>query len=390
MQAARRNERSSRLVSNRPRRDKRRSEKHVLVFAGGGLSPVSGGVGTLLRYLIAAWALDSGNLAVRVIDTRGAGGPVPAAMRFVAGGAALVWSRVTGRAACAHIHMTTRGSAWRKSLLCALSRLVGLPTVLHLHGADFFDFHAGLPRPARFVLRACIARAECVVVIGTAWRDRLVDELAVPLHRTRIVRNGVPAVPPVIRGGDGRAQLLFLGRIGARKGVPELIEAMASVTLAGRAWQATIAGDGDGAALAALVAEAGLQGRVALPGWLDPAQAALALSRADILVLPSRHEVMPVAILEAMAHGLAIVATPVGAIPEILQDGVNARLVPAGDAAALASALAALIDDPAARLRLGDQARQDFAARLDIGIPAAALQAIYREVAAPDRYRAAA
>ena len=84
-----------------------------------------------------------------------------------------------------------------------------------------------------------------------------------------------------------------------------------------------------------------------------------------------------------MARGLAIVATPVGAIPEILTDGVNCRLVPPGEPARLAAALAALIDDPGERRRLGLAAHGTFTTRLDIAIPAAELQAIYRQVAAP-------
>ncbi len=356
------------------------SRKHVLVFAGGGVSHVAGGVGTLMRYLIDEWARDPASLPVRVVDTRGAGGALSAAGHFARGLAALAWGRVTGTAVCAHLHMTTRGSAWRKAILCAMARAIGLPAILHLHGADFFDFHAGLAPPFRKLLRASIAEAGCIVVIGTSWRDRLVREVGIPARRIRVVRNGVPPCPQAT-ARDGPVRILFLGRLGARKGLPELVAALASPRLAERPWTATIAGDGDAGLVAGLLDRAGLAHRVALPGWLDPAHAARALDQAQILVLPSHHEVMPMAVLEAMARGLAIVATPVGAVPEILRDDVNARLVPPGDTRALAAALAGLVDDPAARRRLGERARRDFAERLDVAIPAAALQAIYRQAA---------
>ena len=342
-----------------------------------------------MRYLMAEWARDPASLPVRVIDTRGAGGAASAAWHFSLALAALARGRITGRVACAHIHMTTRGSTLRKALLCVLCRLLGLPAILHLHGADFFEFHATLPRFAQQALQNAIAGVGCIVVIGTQWRSRLVHELGVAPHRVRLVPNGVPQAPrsraagvahsPRLRGQRGPVRILFLGRLGARKGVNELIQALATETLAARGWTATIAGDGDPAPYVSQLAHAALQQHVAMPGWLDAAQAADALAHADILVLPSHHEVMPMAILEAMARGLAIVATPVGAIPEILQDGVNARLVAPGDAAALAEALATLIDDPGLRARLGGQALQDFRNRLDIAHPAAALQAIYRQ-----------
>lgn len=366
------------------------SRKHVpqplvLVFAGGGLSHVAGGVGTLLRYMMAVWARDPASLPVRVIDTRGPGGAASAAAHFAHGILALLWGRLSGQACCAHIHMTTRGSAWRKAVLCALSRIIGMPSVLHLHGADFFDFCQALPWPARRLLRACIAEVGCIVVIGRSWRDRLIDELAIPAERIRVVPNGVPAAPRA-SGGRGPARILFLGRLGSRKGVPELVRALSGPRMTGRAWTAMIAGDGEAESLMTAVAAADLQARIDMPGWLGPEQAAEALAQADILVLPSHHEVMPIAILEAMARGLAIVATPVGVIPEILEHCVNAWLVPPGDADALARALAALIDEPALRQRLGNQARLDFGSRLDVRIPACELQAIFRDVsAAPGR-----
>ena len=363
------------------------SEKQVLVFAGGGLGHVSGGVGTLLRYLIAEWAPDPAALRVRVIDTRGAGGWGDAALRFGHALAALAWGGLTGQAACAHINMTTRGSAWRKAILLVMARALGVPSVLHLHGADFFESCARQPVFVRAMLRAAVASAAFVVVIGQQTKQRLVEELGVSPGRVRVVMNGVPAIRgadvPRPRQHDDPVRLLFLGRIGARKGVPELVRALAATSMVARAWRTKIAGDGDGAPLAASLAAAGLSGRVDTPGWLDATRAARALAGADVLVLPSHHEVMPMAILEAMAHGLAIVATPVGCIPEILRDGENARLVPPGDHLALAAALAGLIDDAALRARLGEQARRDFAARLDIRIAAAELQAIYRAASTP-------
>jgi glycosyltransferase involved in cell wall biosynthesis len=93
-------------------------------------------------------------------------------------------------------------------------------------------------------------------------------------------------------------------------------------------------------------------------GWLDGERKARALASAEVFVLPSLSEGMPVALLEAMACGLAIVATRVGGVPELLGEGRDASLVGPGDPAALATALAALAAEPERRRRLGEAAAE--------------------------------
>jgi glycosyltransferase involved in cell wall biosynthesis len=356
------------------------NRKHVLVFAGGGLTHVSGGIGTLLRAVIHVWVTDPAAIAVRVIDTRGAGGRASAGLHFARALGALFYGCATRQALCAHIHMTTRGSAVRKSILCVLARRLGLPVIVHLHGADFFDFQDRLARLPRALLRAALRQADTILVIGIAWRTRLVRDLGIDPARVTVVPNGVEAASPTT-ASRSPAHILFLGRIGERKGVGDLITALASPLLAPRSWTATIAGDGDGAAYAERIAALGLDYRISMPGWQSAGQVASLLGSASILVLPSYHEVMPMAVLEAMARGIAIVTTPVGAVPEILRHGESALLIPPGAPDRLAEALARLIDNPADRIRLGEAARAVWAARLDATITASALQSIYRQLA---------
>jgi glycosyltransferase involved in cell wall biosynthesis len=102
-------------------------------------------------------------------------------------------------------------------------------------------------------------------------------------------------------------------------------------------------------------------GRVRALGWLDRDAVAAALDEADIMVLPSVSEGLPVALLEARAHGTAVVATRVGGIPEAITDGVDGVLVAPRDPAALARAIAQLASDPARRARLARAARESAA-----------------------------
>ncbi len=354
------------------------------MLAGGGVAHTSGGVGTLMLYLMDEWGKQAGGPRVRVIDTRGQGGAAGGIARFAAAIAGVGFLGAARRIDVVHAHMTTRGSVVRKSVLCQLAMALDVPVIMHMHGADFFAFYRRQPRVFQAAIRALLRRCRHVIVLGQAWRDFLVTELGVSAGRIAIVPNGVPS-PALGRRvrPDRPPELLFLGRLGARKGVPELIEALAAPALRARDWHATIAGDGDAAPFRAAVQAHGLDGRVELPGWTDRTTTARMLAGADMLLLPSHHEALPIAVLEALAQGVAVITTPVGSVPEFLEDGVNALLVPPGDVGALAGAIIRLLDDPPERERLGMAGRRVFALRLDVAVMAMRVAQLYREACAP-------
>jgi glycosyltransferase involved in cell wall biosynthesis len=146
-------------------------------------------------------------------------------------------------------------------------------------------------------------------------------------------------------------------------------------------WRATLAGDGHVDAARAKAAEYGLGDRVDLPGWVGPDRVAELISTADILVLPSFIENLPLSIIEAMASGVAVVATPVGAVPDIVRDGETGLLVPVGDVDALTTALTRLVNDPALRARMGAAGLALHREKLDLQPFADAMQRIWAEAA---------
>ncbi len=336
-----------------------------------------------MLYLMDEWAKCAGGPHVRVIDTRGQGGAAGGAMRFAAAIGGVGFLAAARRIDVVHAHMTTRGSVVRKCVLCGLAMALRVPVIMHMHGADFFPFYRRQPLVFQAAIRAVLRRCRRVIVLGQAWRDFLAAELGVAAGRIAIVPNGVPS-PCMGRHvrADGVPELLFLGRLGARKGVPELIAALAAPEVRARAWHATIAGDGDAAPFLAAVRAHGMAGRIALPGWMDRPATARMLAGADVLILPSHHEALPIAVLEALAQGVAVITTPVGSVPEFLQDGLNALLVPPGDVAALAGAIVRLLDDAGERARLGAAGRRLFAERLDVAVMAVRVAQLYREACA--------
>ncbi len=367
--------------------------KRVLMFAGGGTTHASGGVGTFIQYLIQEWENTPGAPQVRVFDTRGPGGMVSMGLHFLKAVAQLLYLGVLGRIDLMHIHMSAYGSALRKGILTLIGAMLGVPVIVHMHGSNFREFYFGLPRPCQKALGFVLNRARFVIVLGSGWRDLLISDLHVAQERIAVIFNGVPRPADAAATESPRGEIVrivFLGQLGERKGVPDLLAAFQSPRLLARPWTATIAGDGAVEEYRAAVAKAGLSDRVILPGWVDSNAANDLLHRSDIFVLPSHFEAMPIAILEALAHGVPVVATPVGAIPEFLTDGQNAVLVPPGEPDQLAEAMARLIDDANERRRLGAAGREIFRDRFDIRVAAERVLALYGSAMQPTRKSKAA
>jgi glycosyltransferase involved in cell wall biosynthesis len=217
----------------------------------------------------------------------------------------------------------------------------------------------------RWLYRWSLRHTARLALVGRQVRDRLVATGIADPRKSDVVLNGV-AVPVVPGDRDAaRARLgvpadaLLVGCVGRLvelKNHALLVDALPGLLAAHPALHAVIVGDGPlQGALQARIDDAGLGARVKLAGARADVQALL--PALDVFVLPSRTEGLSIALLEACAAGLAVVATDVGGNPEIVADGRTGRLVPSDDLPALQSALHALLQDAGERARLGSAAR---------------------------------
>ena len=201
--------------------------------------------------------------------------------------------------------------------------------------------------------------------------------------RNKLIGGGLPGarivikpnfVAPVATPTAPRDGVLFVGRLSAEKGVGVLIAA--ARTLPHRRF--TIVGGGDDARWRAMA-----PGNVVFTGALPGAAARAAMARAALLVMPSLwFEGFPMTLLEAVARATPGVASRIGSLAELVEDGVTGRLVTPGDPAALAAAIEAMLDDPAAALRMGQAAKAVADMRYDPAGNGARLEEIYREALA--------
>ena len=245
----------------------------------------------------------------------------------------------------------------------------------------------------RVVNRLTGAWSERVLAVSRAVAETVVRRDRVPEEKVAVVPNGIeeaqadPRRRARLRRAlglpDDHALLLFLGRLHDEKGPDLLVGALERLRrIHPGGWRAAFVGDGPlREAIARRVAGLGLGDRVAVTGsrrfvapWLDAA---------DLLVLPSREEGMPVAALEAMMRGRPVVGTAVGGTPEVVTHGRTGLLVPAEDEAGLAHALADLIRDATRRRAMGAEAAAEARRRFTLERMADATLAEYRRLLRP-------
>jgi glycosyltransferase involved in cell wall biosynthesis len=196
-----------------------------------------------------------------------------------------------------------------------------------------------------------------------------------------VVLNGIPDVDPALHAKpvSNPPHIVMIARFEPQKDPETLVAALAGLT--DRAWTAELVGDGEGLeGCRRRAAALGLGDRVTFPGPVDRPDEVLA--RAQIFVLTTNWEGLPVTILEAMRAGLPTVASDVGGVAEAVDHGGTGFLVPRSDVGAVRDNLAKLIDDPELRVRLGTQARKRYESDFTEQRMLAGVAEVYRQVVA--------
>ncbi len=319
------------------------------------------------------------------IVTRGKGGLLAAQPIFATALLRFAGLVASDKADLLHIHLSGRGSTYRKAMLARAARFLSKPYVLQLHGTEYREFWEQSHPAIRREIDQMFLRASRIIVLGDYWSKVVLDRLPSVKGRVIVLRNATKAASSLSRPAAANEPLrvTFLGQLGSRKGSAEFLSAL-TLLKDDAGWTATLAGDGAVAEARGQAQVAGLASRVDIPGWLELRARDALLRNSDILVLPSRAENLPMVILEAFAYGVPVVSTPVGAIPEVVRDGHNGLLVEPGDVVALSGAIRRLIDDRPLRQRMGEAALMDHGRYFDLSDYAETLAGIWRGAIARD------
>jgi glycosyltransferase involved in cell wall biosynthesis len=237
-----------------------------------------------------------------------------------------------------HLHVA-QPLAPEAALLVARLRDVPLVAHVHLDVARSGPLGVLLPAWKRFALGPVLRRADRVVVYGASYVDLVRARYGVAAERIEVIPGGVdlPGAGRVHRGGGAR--ILFVGRLVPQKDVPLLVEAVARLASHGSHATLRIVGDGEDAArIRGRIRSLGLEGRVELVGRRDGAALAAELREAAVLALPSERESQGLVLLEAMAHGLPVVAADIPGVRDLVRQR-ETGLLAARDPDAFATAL---------------------------------------------------
>jgi len=279
-----------------------------------------------------------------------------------------------------HIHSSADRSFFEKSLMLLLCRLRGLPAVLHIHSGGFPEFFE--KTTWKKYVSFALNQAKAVIVVSRSSK----------MFFEKICRSGLYLLPNCVhprffearRRGNGVAEILYVGHIDPRKGIYDLFRAVKILRSRGYNNPVTLVGGEKfpGAVQAAhrFLADMGIV-EVDLMGEVSPEGMVEIYRRAGIFVLPSHMEGLPIALLEAMASGLPVVACAVGGIPDVVKDGINGFLVLPDDPEALAERIMLLVKNPELSHRMGEKGRQLVLENHHAERIGARLVELYREAA---------
>ena len=258
------------------------------------------------------------------------------------------------------------------------TNLLGMPWTFTMHGISETDYPAGL------LLGRKLEAAEfvvCVSYFGRAQAMRLLPPEQ--WHKLHLVRCGLKLDDlPAHASGGRAARLICVGRLSPEKGQAGLLEAFATLAADYRGLELVIVGDGpESDQLHAIAEQLGIGDRVRFAGRLGERASLDEIARADVLVVASFMEGLPIALMEAMAIGTAVVASRIAGIPELVEDGESGLLFTPSNWDGLADCIRRLLDDRALREKLALRARDRIAEEFDVRRSARQLQQLFEGTA---------
>lgn len=277
-----------------------------------------------------------------------------------------------------HVHMSARASFWRKSKFIEYAYSKGLKIIIHMHGSEFDVFYdQECDDEKKKKIKKIFEMSDKVIALSEEWKSFLTK--ICDSSKIVIIYNAVK-VPEYIRKDFSDHNILFLGRLGKRKGTYDLLEAVPKVIESIPDAHFFLGGDGEIEECQVRCKDSNIESYVTLMGWVSGKEKEEKLKSCSVFVLPSYHEGMPMAILEAMSFGELTVSTYVGGIPKVISDGYNGFLFQAGDVDKLAKILIDVLENADKKRIIARNGYDTILNKFDASIMAEEVNNLYEEV----------
>lgn len=277
-----------------------------------------------------------------------------------------------------HVTSSQGASFLRKSIIIMLAKTFNKKTIIHIRGSDFDDFYYKGGFLRKKYISYTLDKADIVLVLSGYWKN-FVKKIS-KNQNIKILYNPVVIqdIDPVKKQLNNPLNILFTGRIGQRKGVYDIIEAVKyiknlNITI-------NLYGDSEVEKAREVVNSHNLYNIININSWITGEKLEQAYKDADFFILPTYSEGLPNSVLEAISYSLPVISTPVGGIPEIVEDGINGFLVKPGDYITLAEKIDLLSGDRELRNQMGQKSLKIAEEKFDIKVILSQIRQIHKDL----------
>lgn len=334
--------------------------KPRILMVGMHLTKTRGGISTLIAEILKSGLKDEFEFVYIESQAEDFGKNDKALLAFHA-----VWrflfNCVWKRPALVYVHLGSNASLYRESVFILLGKVLRQKIVAHFHAGDIDNYYPFQHRLGQKFIRLAIGSCDSIIAVSQESARQL-QNIAGAL-KISVIPNAIDASvfcanDNLPKDKNGATRLLFVGAVGKLKGERDLIKALA-ILRDGDEPNIKVSFLGYGAeSLKDYCVELGVVDYVEHLGAVSMSERVEFFQKADIFVLPTYAEAMPMSVIEAMAAGLATITTPVGGIPELIEDGADGFLFPPGDAKALAEKISFLLNNKDLINKIGAKARK--------------------------------
>lgn len=277
-----------------------------------------------------------------------------------------------------HIHMSSRGSFYRKSLFVLKASKMKKKVILHIHGSEFEKFYKEecnilMKNYVKFIFKKCSK----VLALSEEWKEILSQ--IVNKEKIEVLDNSIIVKENKNKKDYSAKKILFLGRVGRRKGVYDILQVASKIINKYPDVEFIIAGDGDVDKVKKICIDRQIDKNIRITGWTSGSDKIKLLNEATVYLLPSYNEGMPISILEAMSYNLPIISTNVGGIPQLISNNLEGFIFEAGDLEKLYELLDKILENEELRERLGNGSFNKVNKKFNLEKNILKLSKIYRE-----------